>query len=116
MNRRSFLQLLAAGAIGSTFDYDLDKLLWIPGQKTIFIPKGISESQIVAAELERILPHIRNLFERDSIFYQVLDSGKVQVAGSNLTIPLHVKPGEYEPRYVDQVGEVSQPQSKRTRS
>lgn len=37
MNRRDFIKLLSAGVVG--YEMDVDKLLWIPGQKTIFIPK-----------------------------------------------------------------------------
>lgn len=111
MDRRAFIKLLSAGAIGSTYDWDLDKLLWLPGQKKIFIPNKIRTAQIVAVELERIIPHIKRMFERDDVFYQVIGNGKVQIAGSNLNVPFQMKPGEYEPRYVDKVGEASQPQS-----
>ena len=36
IDRRRFLRLLAAGMVASTVD--VDKLLWLPGQKTIFLP------------------------------------------------------------------------------
>ena len=36
MYRRDFLDLISIGIIGSTID--IDKLFWIPGQKTIFVP------------------------------------------------------------------------------
>ena len=36
MNRRTFIQLLSAGVVG--FELDPERLLWTPGQKTIFIP------------------------------------------------------------------------------
>jgi len=72
VSRREFLQLLAAGVIGHTLD--VDKLLWVPGQKTIFLPSvdiiHPSISEIVALELERMLPKIKNLFERDDAFYK----------------------------------------------
>lgn len=39
MNRRSFLRLLQAGALGGVAHaLDLDRLLWVPGQKTFFLP------------------------------------------------------------------------------
>lgn len=40
MNRRQFFQLLGSGVIGAavTQGLDLDKLLWVPGEKTIFLP------------------------------------------------------------------------------
>lgn len=38
MTRRELLKLISAGVIGSTVD--IDKLLWIPGRKKIFIPSA----------------------------------------------------------------------------
>lgn len=39
MNRRSFLSLLGSGALGAAaHTLDLDRLLWVPGKKTIFLP------------------------------------------------------------------------------
>jgi hypothetical protein len=38
MNRRELLKLVGLGVVNHTLD--LDKLLWIPGQKKIFIPSG----------------------------------------------------------------------------
>lgn len=42
MNRRSFLQLLSTGALGAVIapELDLERLLWVPGQKTIFLPSA----------------------------------------------------------------------------
>jgi len=40
MNRRSFLSVFGAAAIGATFD--LEQLLWVPGKKTIFLPSATS--------------------------------------------------------------------------
>jgi len=39
MNRRGFLATLLAGAAG--FALDPERLLWVPGQKTIFLPPVI---------------------------------------------------------------------------
>jgi hypothetical protein len=36
MNRRAFLQALLAGSAG--FALDPERLLWVPGAKTIFLP------------------------------------------------------------------------------
>lgn len=46
MDRRAFfikslLGLGAAGALASIGELDLDRLLWVPGQKTIFLPPVI---------------------------------------------------------------------------
>ena len=42
MNRRGFLQTLAAGLAGTVAAHtlDLERLLWVPGEKSIFIPSG----------------------------------------------------------------------------
>lgn len=37
MNRRRFLEMLTAGAFGA-LTLDVDKLLWVPNAKTIFVP------------------------------------------------------------------------------
>jgi hypothetical protein len=73
MNRRTLLKLLASGVIGHTLD--IDRLPWVPGEKSIFIPsatKIVTESDIVAIEIERVLPYIRAMFERDDIFWRKL--------------------------------------------
>lgn len=69
MDRRNFLRLLATGVIGHTLD--VDKLLWVPGQKKIFIPstKQLSIHDIIAIEFRRLEPRIRDLFERPDNFY-----------------------------------------------
>lgn len=72
MNRRELLKLLAMGVVGHTLD--VDRLLWVPGEKTIFLPPvtGLTLSQVIAVEMERVIPRIRELFERDDIFYSRL--------------------------------------------
>jgi hypothetical protein len=73
MNRRDFLRLMLAAPAAAYVDYE--QLLWVPGEKTIFIPSGtefLSMSQIVALEMERILPHIGDLFDRDSYFFKAI--------------------------------------------
>ena len=93
MNRRSFLRLLVIGAIAETID--VERLLWIPGQKTIFLPKTIhhpSYSEIVALELERMVPHIKVLFERDSIFYNLLEKEPCDISTRPFSIPINVIP------------------------
>ena len=79
MNRRQFLTLLASGVIGHALD--VDKLLWVPDQKKIFIPsptfKPLSYAEILAVEFERVIPHIRTLFEKDDLFYRTIISKDV---------------------------------------
>jgi hypothetical protein len=80
MNRRELLKLIALGVIGH--ELDIDRLLWIPGQKTIFIPpetKSLTLSEIVAIDLERMAPMVRRLFERDDMFYRLISvNGKLE--------------------------------------
>lgn len=93
MNRRSFLRLLAIGAIAETVD--VERLLWIPGQKTIFLPETIyhpSYSQILAIELERMIPRIKTLFERDTTFYSILAKGPCDISTRQFSIPINVIP------------------------
>jgi len=97
MTRRQLLKLLALG-VGS-LELDLDSLLWVPGKKTIFIPdtpKGMSLAQICAAELEYILPHMKNLFERDNLFYEVLAKEAHIISEREMKVPLQLKPGNYK--------------------
>lgn len=76
--RRHFLKLLTLGVAGlHVTEIDVDQLLWVPGKKKIFLPPnpmrtGMSYAQIVDIELQRVIPHIRTLFERDDNFYQIL--------------------------------------------
>lgn len=93
MDRRSLLKLIASGLVGTALD--VDKLLWIPGQKKIFLPPvlhRLSMSQIVAMELERIVPHIQNMFDRDDTFYRAIREGHV-ISSRPLRIPLIIRPG-----------------------
>jgi len=97
MNRREWLKLMLTGAAGLTLD--VDKLLWIPGQKKIFIPsdKSLSYSQIVIAEWERIMPNIDKLFDRDDTFYRAIRDHNVKcISKREMKIPLIIKPGESE--------------------
>ena len=92
--RRSFLKLLALGVIGH--ELDIDRLLWVPGQKTIFLPasKGVSLSEIVALEMERMIPKLRTLFERDDMFYTAIKTRQVErISGRAMSVPLIIRPG-----------------------
>ncbi len=79
MNRRAFLSLLGLGATG--FVIDPERLLWVPGQKTIFLPPQVrllSMSEIVDMELRRMLPKLECLFESDNLLWQKLSDGTVK--------------------------------------
>ena len=49
MNRRTFLSMLSAGAFG-TMTLDVDKLLWVPGAKTIFLPQVMTPTHWTMSE------------------------------------------------------------------
>jgi hypothetical protein len=88
MDRRQLLKLLALGVVGHTID--VDRLLWVPEVKTIFIPttkKVLSYSEIVALELERVLPKMKQLFERDEIFFANLDWNRYEIAPETTIFP-----------------------------
>lgn len=96
--RRSFLRLLALGVVGHNLD--IDRLLWVPGAKKIFLPtRGISYSAIVAAEIDRIAPMLASLFERDDMFYRAIKSREVEsISGREMRVPLVIRPqGEWKP-------------------
>lgn len=45
MNRRLFVESLIGGALAA-HQLDIEKLLWVPGQKTIFIPPPVTEVNV----------------------------------------------------------------------
>lgn len=97
MNRRAFLRLLALGVAGHNLD--VDRLLWIPGEKKIFLPSvtsdgvGLSYSQIIDAEMRRIIPKLATLFDQDDLFYTLLTKkrGELSISGEGLRVPLEIK-------------------------
>lgn len=91
MNRRDFIRSVVKAGAFASLDIDWDRILYVPGEKKIFLPSThhITESEIVAAELARILPYVRNLFERDDIFYaKIQEKRKQQISGTEVSIPL----------------------------
>jgi hypothetical protein len=91
VNRRAFLRILALGVVGH--ELDIDRLLWVPGSKTIFLPtethKSLTTSQIIALEMERVLPKIATLFERDDTFYRLINKKDIeQVSSRPMRVPL----------------------------
>jgi hypothetical protein len=74
--RRDFLKYLLATPIAASLD--VEKMLWIP-EKTIFVMPPrlhqiayISDAQIIAIELERVIPKIREMFDRNDLFFDVV--------------------------------------------
>jgi hypothetical protein len=96
MNRREILKLLGLGIVGH--ELDIDKLLWVPGQKKIFLPsKPITEAQIVAEELNRFIFKMKGLFDRDDVFYKMITEKESEPINSRkMRVPLIIKPGEWK--------------------
>jgi hypothetical protein len=91
MNRRDFVRAILTG-LAASYEIDVDKIMWVPGAKTIFIPSpnhGLTEAQIVAMELERMIPHLKDLFERDDVFYrQIENHRKIEVSSRPMNVPI----------------------------
>lgn len=55
---------------------------------------AVTETQVVALELERVLPKIRVLFDRDDKFYSTIQKRNVEVISNRLMrVPLEIRPG-----------------------
>jgi len=55
---------------------------------------AVVESQVTALELERVLPKVRTLFERDDRFYANIKKRDVEVISQRLMrVPLEIRPG-----------------------
>ncbi len=52
LGRRAFLQRLAAAAVGTAFGaaYDWDRLLWVPGERRIFLPSDAEFCTLLTPE------------------------------------------------------------------
>jgi hypothetical protein len=55
---------------------------------------AVVESQVVALELERVIPKIRVLFERDDKFYATIQKRDVErISNRQMRVPLELRPG-----------------------
>ncbi len=76
IDRRSFLRVLLAGAAGAVLDPE--KLLWVPGQKTIFLPSVEvfhgGDLSTIDAILKKYYTtgHINTFMERRSPLYDLI--------------------------------------------
>ena len=53
-----------------------------------------TESQVVALELERVLPKVPTLFDREGVFYAALEKRPVEVVSNRaMRVPLELRPG-----------------------
>jgi hypothetical protein len=95
MNRRSFFKASIAALAGLAIDPE--ELLWVPSRSRIFVPSNLIRpniSEIVALEMERMLPYVRTLFERDDTFYSILQKKTTIGRTGDIRIPLSFTPGE----------------------
>jgi len=54
----------------------------------------VSETQVVANELERVSPKVPTLFDRDDVFYSTIEKRNVEVISArDMRIPLELEPG-----------------------
>ena len=55
---------------------------------------AVVESQVVALELERVIPKIQTLFERDDLFFANIKKRQVEkISNRQMRIPLEIRPG-----------------------
>lgn len=55
---------------------------------------AVVESQVAALELERVIPKIRTLFERDDMFYSNIKKRDVEkISNRQMRVPLELRPG-----------------------
>ena len=55
---------------------------------------ALTESQVVALELERVIPEIRTLFDRDDTFFQSIKGKNIEkVSSRQMRVPLEISPG-----------------------
>lgn len=88
MNRRAFLGALGAAAAGLTVTSllpdDLDRLLWVPGRKTIFLPPPPPALVITDTMAEAIAHPVRGLLMADWVTKEALAVLKRNLAFSAL--------------------------------
>lgn len=82
MDRRSFIRSILS--LAATSVLDVDKLLWLPGQKTIFLPsqsqidfvahtgRVVNYSAIIELEIRRVTALAPSLFDNDKRLYETL--------------------------------------------
>lgn len=55
---------------------------------------AVTESQVVALELERVIPKIQTLFERDDLFFATIKKRDVEkISNRQMRVPLEIRPG-----------------------
>lgn len=102
MHRRQFIKLITNSALAA-YALDPDKLLWVPGEKKIFIPpekRLIYASELLESELNSFGVAVRDLSEFHSFFYKVIEGQPYRERGQtyrHVEIYEHIKGLHYEP-------------------
>lgn len=74
LNRRQFIQLISSSA-AAAYTMDVDKLLWVPGEKTIFIPPPrqlVWASNVHPVEMANVLEMLKDLPLSDRFLYETV--------------------------------------------
>jgi hypothetical protein len=90
-SRRDVMKLLLMGA--SAMEMDPELLLWTPNKSRVVVPaKGLTVDQIVATEVERMMPILVNIFERDDMFYKAIKEGTKakRLEAREINVPLRM--------------------------
>lgn len=93
MNRRSFLMKLGAGMFGALVvrpTIDVNQIFQVGTEYFKVTSRQVfTETDIVAAELERMIPHFQRLFERDDKFYSMIKSKTMEtLSNREMKIPI----------------------------
>lgn len=89
MDRRDFLKYMLSTPVAMTLD--VEKLLWIPGEKTIFLPPApsITMDEVFLIHDTTYGSEISKMFYANNKFYEILKNKQIEVMqGNTLNIPL----------------------------
>lgn len=68
---------------------------------------AMTESQVLGAELERVLPDVPISFDRDSTFFSQIEKRPVEVvSGRDMRIPIELRPGGYTRQFSSDGGDM----------
>jgi hypothetical protein len=85
VNRRQFIKLISSSALAA-YALDPERLLWIPGEKKIFIPperKLIYAAEIAENELHSFGVAVSDLSELHKFMYEVIEGQLYKHMGVN---------------------------------
>lgn len=80
MNRRDMLKLFTSGVVGAMV-LDPEKLLWVPGEKTIFLPSTtvMAEADGITYSIWQLALHLDGMVKPSSEWREILRTDKVAV-------------------------------------